>query len=222
MKLRQYTRLILYILLVATILFVSAGRTDWYIAWAFLGVYLAIIIIGIIYIDPDLLEERSHIGPGAKKWDIVLAISVVVFILPLTLLVAGLDIGRYHWSPVLPVWIQIIFLLCFVIGSTIQLWAMITNKFFSTFVRIQTDRGHYVVTDGPYKYVRHPGYSAAIIVSFSIPLLLGSIWALVPAMIGDIILVIRTVLEDNTLKKELHGYDEYASRVHYRLLPGIW
>ncbi len=222
MKLRGYIRLVLYILVVAAILFVSSGRIDWYMAWAFLGVYLAIIIIGVVYIDPDLLEERSHIGPGAKKWDILLAFLVVIFLLPLTFLVAGLDTGRYHWSPDFPVWIQLIFLLSFAIGSAIQLWAMITNKFFSTVVRIQTDRGHYVVTDGPYMYVRHPGYSAAIIVSFSIPLLLGSLWALVPSMVGDIILIIRTVLEDNTLKKELNGYDEYACRVRYRLIPSIW
>ncbi len=222
MRRRGYVRLILYVLLVAAILFVSAGRIDWYIAWVFLSIYTAIIIIGIKYVDPDLIEERSHIGPGAKKWDIYLASSVVVFLFPMTFMVAGLDAGRYHWSPAFPVWIQLVFLLGFVIGSSIQLWAMITNKFFSSVVRIQTDRGHYVVTDGPYKYVRHPGYSATIIVSFSIPLLLGSLWALVPAVIGDIILVIRTVFEDNTLKKELHGYKEYASRVHYRLIPGVW
>ncbi len=107
-------------------------------------------------------------------------------------------------------------------GSAISSWAMVANKFFSTIVRIQKERGHYVVTGGPYKYVRHPGYSGAIIVSFSIPLLLGSVWALVPAIIGDCILIFRTVLEDNTLKKELQGYNEYASSVRYRLIPGIW
>ena len=99
---------------------------------------------------------------------------------------------------------------------------MAVNKFFSTIVRIQKERGHYVVTGGPYKFVRHPGYTGAIIVSISLPLLLGSVWALIPAMIGDIILIIRTVLEDNTLKKELQGYDEYTRRVPHRLIPGIW
>ena len=183
---------------------------------------MAIIIISIIYIDPDLLEERSHIGPGAKKWDIVLASLTVVFLFPLTFLIAGLDAGRFHWSPAFPVWVQLLALVIYVMGSAITSWAMITNKFFSSVVRIQTDRGHYVITGGPYGYVRHPGYTGVIIVSISIPLILGSLWAFIPALIGDCILVVRTVLEDNTLKKELQGYDEYASRVHYRLIPGIW
>jgi protein-S-isoprenylcysteine O-methyltransferase Ste14 len=141
---------------------------------------------------------------------------------PATFITAGLDAGRFHWSPFFPIWLQFLALLAFIIGSAISSWAMAVNKFFSTIVRIQKERGHYVVTGGPYKLVRHPGYTGAIIVSISLPLLLGSVWALIPAIIGDIILIIRTVLEDNTLKKELQGYDEYAKRVPRRLIPGIW
>jgi protein-S-isoprenylcysteine O-methyltransferase Ste14 len=222
MKPRGYIRLILYILFVAATLFVSAGRLDWLIAWMFLGIYAAIILIGLIFVDPELIEERSHIGPGAKRWDIVLASLAVIFLFPATFLVAGLDAGRFNWSPTFPIWVQLLALLVFVLGSAIQSWAIITNKFYSTVVRIQTERGHYVITGGPYKYVRHPGYTGAIVVSISLPLLLGSLWALVPALIRDCVLVIRTVLEDNTLKKELNGYNEYTSRVCYRLLPGIW
>jgi len=222
MKLRSYIRLIVYILLVAAILFISAGRLDWIIAWVFLGIYILIILISLIFVDPELIEERSHIGPGAKKWDLVLASLTVVFLFPLTFLIAGLDAGRFHWSPPFPVWVQLLALVIYVMGSAITSWAMVVNKFFSTVVRIQTERGHYVVTSGPYRYVRHPGYTGAIIVSISIPLILGSLWAYIPALIGDCILVIRTVLEDNTLKKELEGYDEYATRVRHRLLPGIW
>ena len=222
MKLRGYIRLILYILFVAAILFFSAGRLDWTIAWVFLGVYIAIISISLIFVDPELIEERSHIGPGAKRWDLVLASLVVVFLFPATFIVAGLDAGRYHWSPPFPIWVQLLALLVYVMGSVISSWAMVVNKFFSTVVRIQKERGHYVVTGGPYRYVRHPGYTGAIVVSISIPLVLGSLWALIPALIGDCILVIRTVLEDNTLKKELEGYQDYANQVCYRLLPGIW
>ena len=222
MRRRGYIRLIVYILLVAAILFISAGRLDWPIAWVFLAIYTAIILIGVIFVDPELIEERGHIGPGAKRWDIILASLVVVFLFPATFLIAGLDAGRYHWSPLFPIWVQLLALLVFILGSAISSWAIITNKFFSTVVRIQTNRGHYVITGGPYGYVRHPGYTGAIIVSISIPLILGSLWALIPALIGDCILVIRTILEDNTLKKELEGYDTYASRVHYRLIPGIW
>jgi protein-S-isoprenylcysteine O-methyltransferase Ste14 len=222
MMLRGYIRLILYILFVAAILFSSAGRLDWTAAWVFLGVYIAIISISLVFIDPELIEERSHIGPGAKRWDIVLASLVVIFLFPVTFLVAGLDAGRFNWSPPFPIWVQLMALLVFIMGSAISSWAMAVNKFFSTVVRIQTERGHYVVTGGPYRYVRHPGYTGAIVVSISIPILLGSLWALIPALIGDCILVIRTVFEDNTLKKELDGYKDYANRVRYRLLPGIW
>ena len=222
MILRAYIRLVIYILLVALILFASAGRLDWPAAWVFLIIYTAIIWIGVFFVDPELIEERSRIGPGAKRWDIVLASIAVIFLFPVTFLVAGLDAGRYHWSPPFPNWIQVIALLLFMMGSAIQVWAMITNKFFSTVVRIQTDRGHYVITGGPYGYVRHPGYTGALVVSISIPLVLGSLWALVPALIGDCLLVIRTVLEDNTLKRELEGYTEYAQKVNYRLIPGIW
>jgi len=220
--LRDYIRLILYILLVAAILFVSAGRLDWTAAWVFLGVYIAIILISLVFIDPELIEERSHIGPGAKRWDLVLASLVVIFLFPATFIVAGLDAGRFNWSPPFPIWVQSLALLVYVMGSAIVSWAMVVNKFFSTVVRIQKERGHYVVTGGPYRYVRHPGYTGVIVVSISIPLLLGSLWALIPALIGDCILVVRTVLEDNTLKKELDGYKDYANRVRYRLLPGIW
>ena len=222
MRRRGYIRLIVYILLVAAILFISAGRLDWPIAWVFLAIYTAIILIGVIFVDPELIEERGHIGPGAKRWDIILASLTVVFLFPLTFLIAGLDAGRFHWSPPFPIWVQLSALVIYVIGSAITSWAMITNKFFSSVVRIQTDRGHYVVTDGPYRYVRHPGYTGAIIVSISIPLILGSLWAFIPALIGDCILILRTVLEDNTLKNELDGYKDYANRVPHRLLPGIW
>ncbi len=222
MMLRAYIRFVVYIIFVALILFLSAGRLDWTAAWVFLIIYTAIILIGVIFVDPGLIEERSHIGPGAKRWDIVIASLAVVFLFPATFLVAGLDAGRYHWSPPFPIWLQIAAFLGFLMGSALQSWAIITNKFFSAVVRIQTDRGHYVITDGPYRYVRHPGYTGIIVTSFAIPLMLGSLWALVPALIGDFILVVRTLLEDNTLKNELAGYTEYTAKTRYRLIPGIW
>lgn len=219
---RTLIRIPLYILFLAVILFVSAGRLDWLMAWVFLGVYVAIILVTIFLVDPELIEERTHIRAGIKRWDFALAGLAIVFLMPATLIVAGLDAGRFRWSPSFPVWVQLLALLAYVLGSAIVSWAMAANKFFSTFVRIQKERGHYVVTGGPYRYVRHPGYTGAIVVSISLPLLLGSLWALIPAMVGVCILVIRTFFEDNTLKKELEGYNEYAGRVRYRLLPGIW
>lgn len=183
--LRAYIRIVLYILFVAAILFVSAGRLDWPIAWVFLGVYTAIIVIALIFVDPELIKERSRIGPGAKKWDLVIAGLGIVFLFPATFIIAGLDAGRFNWSPPFPIWVQLLALLVFVMGSAIQSWAMVTNKFYSTIVRIQKERGHYVVTGGPYRYVRHPGYTGALMVSIALPLVFGSLWALIPALIGD-------------------------------------
>jgi protein-S-isoprenylcysteine O-methyltransferase Ste14 len=138
--LRGYIRLILYILFVAAILFVSAGRLYWLIAWVFLGIYTVITLIGILFVDPELMEDRSHIGPGAKRWDIALASLAVVFLFPAMFLIVGLDVGGYHWSSLFPFWIQLSALLVFVMGSAIQSWAIITNKFYSSVVRIQTER----------------------------------------------------------------------------------
>ena len=99
---------------------------------------------------------------------------------------------------------------------------MIVNKFFVKFVRIQAERGHYVVTDGPYAYIRHPGYAGTVLAFIVLPIALSSLWALIPALVGGSLLVIRTFLEDRFLQKEFDGYREYASSVRWRLLPGIW
>jgi protein-S-isoprenylcysteine O-methyltransferase Ste14 len=99
---------------------------------------------------------------------------------------------------------------------------MVSNKFFSTSVRIQMERDHTVASGGPYRYVRHPGYVGYIVSGFAAPLALGSLWALIPAAITLCLLVVRTALEDRTLQDELDGYREYAARVRYRLLPGVW
>ena len=109
-----------------------------------------------------------------------------------------------------------------VVAYGLVLWAMWTNRFFSSVVRIQTDRGHHVVHDGPYRFVRHPGYVGAILLGLASAVALGSLWALIPAGLMAMAVIVRTALEDATLKRELPGYAEYASRVRYRLLPGVW
>jgi len=212
----------LYFFFLAAILFGSAGHVDWPMAWALLAVYLAFIIIAFFVVEPDLIQERSHIRAGVKRWDLVLASLSFVWFSPVTLLVAGLDAERFEWSPSFPAAVQLLALAVFVLGTAIGCWAEATNKFFSTFVRIQTERGHCVIIDGPYAHVRHPGYAGTIFASIALPLLLGSLWALVPAFVGSCLLALRTLLEDRTLMEELGGYTEYASRVRWRLLPGMW
>jgi protein-S-isoprenylcysteine O-methyltransferase Ste14 len=140
----------------------------------------------------------------------------------MTLLVAGLDVGRYGWSPPIPSTAQVVALAAFALGNAIGSWAMVRNKYFSTFLRIQSDRGQEVITDGPYRYVRHPEYAGTILASIALPISLGSLWALIPASLGACGFVIRTIYEDKVLMKELGKYREYAQVVPFRLLPGIW
>lgn len=212
----------LFFVFLVVVLFGSAGRIDWLMGWAFLGAYVAFMVMGFLLFDPELIRERSHIGAGAKRWDVALASFSFIWLFPLALIVAGLDAGRFGWSPPLPAVLEILALVVFVIATAFAFWAVRTNRFFSTFVRIQEERGHHVVTEGPYAYIRHPGYAGAILATLALPLLLGSFWALIPASIGSSLLVLRTFLEDRTLKEELSGYREYADRVRWLLLPGIW
>lgn len=216
-------QVIVTVLVIGIMLFVSAGRLDWTAAWLFLGVYTGIILtLGVWAIrkNPDVVNERGRLAKNIKGWDKILVtlysgLSCVAFI------VAGLDAGRFGWSMV-PTSLQIAGLVCLVLESAMTYWAMAVNPFLAAFVRIQTDRGQYVVTTGPYRYVRHPMYAGILIMWPSIALALGSWWALVPAAAIALVFVIRTALEDRTLQAELPGYAEYARQTRYRLIPGVW
>jgi protein-S-isoprenylcysteine O-methyltransferase Ste14 len=187
-----------------------------------IGVPAVISRIIIYRKNPDLLTERGQYREqqGIKKWDMLLASIVGLFGPLVTWIIAGLD-RNFGWSEV-PVSIQWIAVIVLLLSSLFSNWALIANKYFSAVVRIQADRGHTVVTDGPYHYVRHPGYSGGAIANIVMPLMLGSLWALIPAILTIIILVIRTAKEDQTLIDELPGYVEYAEVTQHRLLPGIW
>ncbi|GGO86252.1 hypothetical protein GCM10011348_36680 [Marinobacterium nitratireducens] len=136
-------------------------------------------------------------------------------------IVAGLD-HRYRWSPEFELWLVVVGFVLIAFGYAFAAWALAENRFFSSVVRIQTDRGHAVCDSGPYRFVRHPGYAGNILALFGIVLALGSVWTLIPAAVATIIGVIRTALEDRTLQLELPGYRDYARRVRYRLIPGIY
>jgi len=207
----------------AAILFVAAGRLDWPMAWAYLGVFVAVLVVnGAIALrtDPELIAERGETKENTKGWDKVITSLITLSWLG-TLLVAGLD-RRFTWSPWLALAWQVGGLAAIVLGYAIASWAMLSNRFFSRVVRIQDDRGQTVATGGPYAWVRHPGYAGMILYSLATAPALGSLWALVPAGLGALALVARTALEDHTLHEELDGYREYAARVRYRLLPGVW
>lgn len=204
-------------------LFLAAGRIEWRLGWIFLGVITAGQIATTVLLlarSPTLLGERAWMQKGSKLWDkVIVSLGEAGWIG--TGIVAGLD-ARFGWSPRLGVELQVAGLVLIVLGFGIFLWAMASNRFFSSFVRIQADRGHIVETGGPYRYVRHPGYVGALLTYLASPLALASLWTFIPSALMLVLFVFRTALEDRTLQAELRGYAEYARRVRYRLLPGVW
>ena len=157
---------------------------------------------------------------GGKKWDMAI-LSVVGLLTLAKHVIAGFDF-RFGWSAGIPPAVQVVALVVAALGYALGTWAMAVNAFFSLVVRIQDDRGHTVASSGPYRYVRHPGYLGTVVFELVTPLMLGSWWALIPGGLGALLMVIRTALEDRDLQAELAGYDEYARKVRYRLLPGVW
>jgi protein-S-isoprenylcysteine O-methyltransferase Ste14 len=210
----------LFLVFEILILFFSAGRIDWDYAWIFTIITVLIALIGVAILPPELLSERGRKKENVEKWD---SLITRLIILPwLTIyLVSGLDF-RFGWSPELALTVHIVATVIYVFGNAFALWSMLANAYFSTAVRIQYDRGHAVCTSGPYRYMRHPGYLGMMTYVLSTPIIFGSIWALIPAGIVVVLLIIRLVLEDRTLKNKLEGYKGYADKVKYRLIPGVW
>jgi protein-S-isoprenylcysteine O-methyltransferase Ste14 len=206
------------------ILFGIVGRWDWWNGWAMSAIYLLWSLAAIIFIlpvNPQMLAERSRPQAGSKKWDVAMVGIMGVFVL-VAYVIACLDV-RFGWAPQFPLPAQITGVVVAAFGYDVLLiWSMIANAFFTTIVRIQSDRQHTVAIGGPYRFVRHPGYVGTILFYLGTPFLFGSRWALIPAILAAAVLVVRTALEDRTLQEELPGYKEYAERVRYRLLPGIW
>jgi protein-S-isoprenylcysteine O-methyltransferase Ste14 len=209
------------LLLLSVILFTTSGKLTWWIAWVYLAVVLVIKVENAVTIDASLMEERAQPKQGTKKWDIYLATFVAIVGPLLTLLLAGLDI-RFGWSHGMALALQIVGIVSVILGGLLVNWAMAANQFFSSTVRIQTDRNHRVATQGPYQYLRHPGYVGAMLGSVMTPFMLGSWVAFIPAVLVMCGYIVRTGLEDKVLQEELDGYREYAKKVRYRLLPGIW
>lgn len=218
--------LIITYLLVPLVLMISAWDWRWWQGWMYSALITVAAIGPRLWAEkrhPGLLAERSKLGKDqdVKSWDKVLAPLMVLSISFPLYIVAGLD-HRFEWSPLFPVWLNIVGFLLVAFGYTIGGWAMVENRFFSTMVRIQTDRGHRVCDSGPYRIVRHPGYAGNMLALPGIVLALGSLWTIIPVIVALIIAVIRTMLEDRTLQEELPGYRDYTRRVRYRLFPGIY
>jgi protein-S-isoprenylcysteine O-methyltransferase Ste14 len=207
----------------AIFMFLPAGSLAWLKGWLFLLFFLGALAAGTLFLwraNPEVIAARSRIHEGTKRWDRVL---LCVFLPSMYAIVpvAALDDCRFHWFP-LPWWVSGVGYVCMSVGLGFSVWAEAVNKFFEPTVRIQTDRGQTVIDTGPYAIVRHPGYVGIFFMALGTALALGSFWALIPASVATVLLIIRTLWEDETLQAELTGYKHYASRVRYRLIPGIW
>jgi protein-S-isoprenylcysteine O-methyltransferase Ste14 len=215
-----------YVLLSSALLFVAAGTIHWPAGWVYVLSALAVTLgsrLIALRVHPDMLRERARFtqGEGVPAWDRWLAPLVGLAGPVAMVIVAGLD-HRFGWSPPLPPALPWIGLALLVLGYGLTTWAFVANRFFAAGVRIQAERGHTVVDAGPYRWVRHPGYAGGIVAFVGVPLLLGTLWAYLPAGLTVAAVVVRTALEDKLLRQDLPGYAEYARRVRYRLLPGVW
>lgn len=205
------------------ILFGAAGHWDWGRGWAYV---LAVLVLEIITLGllasraPETLNQRGAFHRGVPAFDRVFLVLWLVLAL-LTPAVAGLDARRFGWSHLSLAWLAV-GLAVLVLASALAAWAMLENPHFEQLVRIQEERRHRVVTTGPYRFVRHPGYLGAILGALASPLVLGSAWTFVPAGLVAALFVARTYLEDRTLRRELNGYEAYAERTRFRLLPPLW
>ena len=209
--------------LFAAVVFWPAGTFSWPAGWLHYGTIVATLFGNYLHlrrVNPAVIVHRMQLGEGAKRWD-QLWLSIFTLLFLGLYVVAGLDAVRYQWSA-MPGWLWPLGLACWLAGSALFTWAMGVNPFFEKTVRIQTERDHRVIDTGPYAFVRHPGSLGFFGWLLSVPLMLGAGWALVPAVLAILSVVVRTALEDRTLRQELDGYEAYADRVRYRLIPGIW
>jgi protein-S-isoprenylcysteine O-methyltransferase Ste14 len=222
-KVRFFLKGIVTNVIFSGILFMCAGRIDYTQGWIFLSVNILSTLLNywMIHQNPDLISERSKPGEGIKSWDkILLGLSALTYMIIIVL--AGLDSGRFHRSTGFNWHLSISGVILTLIGQILFLSARSQNKFFSSVVRIQKDRGHVVCDTGLYKVVRHPGYLGMIISLMGIPLITTSLWSMIPTFFAIILLLVRTSLEDKTLISELDGYLEYTGKTRKKLVPFIW
>jgi protein-S-isoprenylcysteine O-methyltransferase Ste14 len=210
-------------LVFAAVLFLSAGRLDYWQGWLYAATS-AIMTVGmhaVLRRHPDLETERRRPGGSAESWDkAFLALGLLLTLA--TLVVAGLDSGRGHWAPRLHWSSSAVGVALSLAGTILFLLALRENRFFSAVVRLQADRGQTVCSTGPYRWIRHPGNAGMIVGTVGVPLLLTSAWAVIPCACSVILLVVRTRLEDAFLEERLEGYRGYQRTTRFRLLPRVW
>ncbi len=218
-------RILVYEVFIGALLFALAGTVHWLWGWIFLAVFGVVNLASalLVEVDQELAEERTTMKEDVKSWDKLLGGGGSILFPFSFLIVGGLDY-RFTWSDgwSYPPWLKIAAIAVALLGYGFSLWAARENKFYARYVRIQKERGHYTITTGPYRIIRHPGYGGLIWFVLASAVMLESYWALIPSGVIVLLLVIRTALEDKTLQEELAGYREYTRQTRYRLLPGIW
>jgi protein-S-isoprenylcysteine O-methyltransferase Ste14 len=220
---RWLLQIAIFVLIFAVVLFLAAGSLAWPMAWVYVGLLVADKVVAALVLiprHPTLLADRAQ-SEGPRDLDRVLAATMALWGPVVTLVVAGLDF-RLGWSSQMLVAIQWGAVIVAGLGSLLTIWAMASNRHFYGVLRIKREDGHEVATTGPYQIVRHPGYAGAILFQLATPLILGSLWALIPAVLAVSATIVRTALEDRTLQAELDGYKEYAQETRSRLVPGVW
>ena len=222
-----WLRLLLRMCLFAVALMWPAGIWNWWEAWVMVGLWTIFGVLVTHYLlhhDPVLLDERLRLAPlhkDQKTWDKVLMTLFLILGIALYI-VPGFDVVRYGWSEPLPLWIKVIAIVIHFPCFYLLAWVMRENTYLSQVVKIDDERGHQVISTGPYAWVRHPMYTIIIVLLFAVPVALGSRYALILAVLLTLLLIVRTYFEDRTLHEELDGYAEYAQKTPYRLIPGIW
>lgn len=205
------------------LVFVPAGAISWVPGWVFLAVLVAAFgasALVIAKVNPVIFRARSRFQQGTQKWDLLL-VTLILLAMVVEIALGALDAGRMRWSDV-PLWVVLLGYALTVGGVAVTAWAQAVNPFFEPGVRIQSERGQHPISNGPYRFIRHPGYAAAIGMFLGIPLALASWWGLIPGAAASALLVVRTALEDRLLSAQLLGYAEYANKTRYRLAPGVW
>jgi len=211
------------VLLFGLALFLPAATLAWPAGWIFLILFFGFFLgvnLWLFKNNPGLIQERMQFGASDQKgWDRVL--FSVLLLLPFAWLIFMSFDARLHWSP-LPFWSQILGGLLLLFSFYLFFLTFRENSYLSTVVRIQKDRGHKVISSGPYHYVRHPMYTGMLVFFISTPLLLGSAYGILFGLLIVLLVARRAVLEERSLRQELDGYDAYMSQVKYRFIPHLW
>ncbi len=221
---RMFISFLATLLLSGILIFGGAGRLNWTLGWVFVTAWIIpklVFLVALRLKDPDLLVERATKHKNTQHYDKILLPIYFVFAFG-TFIIASLDGGRFRWSGDVPVVLIVAAYVIYLLGNSLAGWAIKSNPFFSSESRLQTDRSQKVSSTGPYRFVRHPAYSATFLLWITTGLMLESWWAVIPGFLAGVAMVIRTVYEDHMLLAELSGYTEYAQWVRYRLVPGVW